>query len=112
MQIHRLNPHAPGPRKPIEEKYHVAGVLKVKMDDGTELECRPGDGSLLPSGDDAWVVGEEPAVVVTSSVRNWSITGVIGSVEIPLQIKLIKMPIRRPLPGREIQHAITRLENH
>jgi hypothetical protein len=45
-------------------QYHVAGVLMVKMDDGQELECRPGDVSLLPSGHDAWTVGEEPAVVV------------------------------------------------
>lgn len=45
-------------------QYHVSGVLKVLMDDGTELECRPGDVSFLPSGHDAWVVGDEPAVVV------------------------------------------------
>ena len=45
-------------------QYHVAGVIKVKMDDGIELECRPGDVSLLPSGHDAWVVGDETAVVV------------------------------------------------
>ena len=44
--------------------YHVSGVLKVLMDDGVELECGPGDVSLLPSGHDAWVVGDEPAVVV------------------------------------------------
>jgi hypothetical protein len=45
-------------------QYHVSGVLVVKMDDGTELTCRPGDVSLLPSGHDAWVLGDEPAVVV------------------------------------------------
>ena len=45
-------------------QYHVSGVLKVVMDDGTELECRPGDISLLPSGHDAWVVGDDAAVVV------------------------------------------------
>ena len=45
-------------------QYHVSGVLKILMDDGTELECRAGDVSLLPSGHDAWVVGDEPAVVV------------------------------------------------
>jgi hypothetical protein len=45
-------------------QYHVAGVLKVVMDDGTELECRPGDLSLLPSGHDAWVVGTEPVIIV------------------------------------------------
>jgi hypothetical protein len=40
-------------------QYHVSGILMVKIDDGTELECRPGDVSLLPSGHDAWVVGNE-----------------------------------------------------
>ncbi|HSO06573.1 MAG TPA: cupin domain-containing protein [Pelomicrobium sp.] len=45
-------------------QYHVSGVLMILMDDGTELECHPGDVSLLPSGHDAWVVGDEPAVVV------------------------------------------------
>ena len=45
-------------------QYHVAGVMRIRMDDGTEFECRPGDVSLLPSGHDAWVVGDEPAVVV------------------------------------------------
>ena len=45
-------------------QYHVAGVLKVVMDDGTEKELRAGDVSLLPSGHDAWVVGNESVVVV------------------------------------------------
>ena len=45
-------------------QYHLSGVLKVKMDDGTIFECKPGDVSLLPSGHDAWVVGNEPAVVI------------------------------------------------
>jgi hypothetical protein len=45
-------------------QYHVSGVLRILMDDGTEFYCRPGEVSLLPSGHDAWVVGGEPAVVV------------------------------------------------
>ena len=45
-------------------QYHVAGILHVRMDDGTEYDCKAGDVSLLPSGHDAWVVGDEPAVVV------------------------------------------------
>ena len=45
-------------------QYHVSGVLKVRMDDGTEFTCRAGDVSMLPSGHDAWTVGDEPAVVV------------------------------------------------
>lgn len=45
-------------------QYHVAGTLKVVMDDGTELVCKPGDVSLLPTGHDAWVVGNENVVIV------------------------------------------------
>jgi hypothetical protein len=45
-------------------QYHVAGTLKVVMDDGTELVCKPGDISYLPSGHDAWVVGNESVVVI------------------------------------------------
>lgn len=45
-------------------QYHVSGVLRIRMDDGTEFDCKPGDVSLLPSGHDAWVVGNDPAVVV------------------------------------------------
>ena len=45
-------------------QYHVAGTLHIVMDDGTELTCKAGDVSLLPMGHDAWVVGNEPAVIV------------------------------------------------
>jgi hypothetical protein len=45
-------------------QYHVSGVLRIKMDDGAEFDCMPGDISLLPSGHDAWVIGNEPAIVV------------------------------------------------
>jgi hypothetical protein len=39
-------------------------VLKILMDDGTEFEARAGDVSLLPSGHDAWVIGNEPVIIV------------------------------------------------
>ena len=45
-------------------QYHVAGTIKIVMDDGTQFECKAGDVSLLPEGHDAWVVGNEPVVVV------------------------------------------------
>lgn len=45
-------------------QYHVSGTLKVVMDDGTTRECRAGDVSLLPPGHDAWVVGNDPVVIV------------------------------------------------
>lgn len=48
-------------------QYHVAGRLGVRMDDGSELEFGPGDVSWLPPGHDAWVVGDEPVVVIDIS---------------------------------------------
>jgi len=45
-------------------QYHVSGTLKVKMDDGTERDLKTGDVSLLRAGHDAWVIGNEPVVVV------------------------------------------------
>ena len=45
-------------------QYHVSGVLRVLMDDGTTFDCKPGDVSSLPMGHDAWVIGKEPVVLV------------------------------------------------
>jgi len=45
-------------------QYHVQGILHVVMDDGMERDLKAGDVSLVPSGHDAWVVGNEPVVVV------------------------------------------------
>jgi len=45
-------------------QYHVAGHLAIKMDDGTEFVAGPGDVTALPAGHDAWVVGDQPVVIV------------------------------------------------
>lgn len=45
-------------------QYHVSGRLGIRMDDGTEFVAEPGDVTSLPSGHDAWVVGDERVVVV------------------------------------------------
>jgi hypothetical protein len=45
-------------------QYHVSGRVHVNMKDGTEFDVGPGEVSALPSGHDAWVVGDEPAVVI------------------------------------------------
>jgi mannose-6-phosphate isomerase-like protein (cupin superfamily) len=45
-------------------QYHVSGRLHVKMRDGTEFDVGPGEVTALPSGHDAWVVGNEPVVVI------------------------------------------------
>ena len=45
-------------------QYHVSGRLGIRMDDGTEFIAGAGDITSLPAGHDAWVVGNEPVVVI------------------------------------------------
>ncbi|HBA85275.1 MAG TPA: cupin [Verrucomicrobia bacterium] len=45
-------------------QYHVSGRIHILMADGTEFEAGPGEITSLPSGHDAWVVGNEPVVLV------------------------------------------------
>lgn len=47
--------------------YHIAGRLRIRMDDGHEQEFGPGDISIVPPGHDAWVVGNENVVVLDIS---------------------------------------------
>ncbi|MHA7632515.1 cupin domain-containing protein [Corallococcus sp. M7] len=42
----------------------LSGRMHVQMKDGQELDLEPGDVAFIPSGHDAWVVGNEPCRVV------------------------------------------------
>lgn len=44
--------------------YVLSGRLHVLMDDGTEGETGANDVTRIDPGHDAWVVGEEPCVVI------------------------------------------------
>ena len=45
-------------------KYIISGRQKVVMDDGTESELGSGDFAIIQPGHDAWVVGDEPNVLL------------------------------------------------
>jgi len=44
--------------------YFVSGRMKVVMDNGEEVEYGPGDFAVMAPGHDAWIVGDEPCVVI------------------------------------------------
>jgi quercetin dioxygenase-like cupin family protein len=44
--------------------YAISGELHVLTDEGRTLEVKPGSVYEIPPGHDAWVVGDEPVVVV------------------------------------------------
>jgi hypothetical protein len=45
-------------------QYQVSGRAHIVMADGTEFDSGPGDVTALPQGHDAWVIGDEPVVLV------------------------------------------------
>lgn len=44
--------------------YFISGRMNVVMDNGEQMEFGPGDFSIIPPGHDAWIVGNEPCVVI------------------------------------------------
>jgi hypothetical protein len=44
--------------------YLATGKIHVVLSDATEFDIKGGDAVMIPAGHDAWVVGNEPAVLV------------------------------------------------
>jgi len=44
--------------------YQISGRMHVVMDDGTAREVGPGEVCSIPPGHDAWVIGNEPVVIL------------------------------------------------
>jgi hypothetical protein len=44
--------------------YQLSGTMTTRMDDGAERTSKAGDVLNIPPGHDAWVVGNEPVVLV------------------------------------------------
>ncbi len=42
----------------------LSGTMHLKMDDGTEMDLKPGQVVNIPPGHDGWVVGNEPVVFI------------------------------------------------
>jgi hypothetical protein len=51
-------------RRAAHTGYFVSGRMKVVMDDGEEMEYGPGDFAIMAPRHDAWIVGDEPCVVI------------------------------------------------
>jgi mannose-6-phosphate isomerase-like protein (cupin superfamily) len=44
--------------------YVVSGRMGLSYDDGSSQEVGPGDMAHMPAGHDAWILGDEPCVVI------------------------------------------------
>ena len=58
-------------KTPSCQKFHVkiflSGRQGIRLEDGTEMEFGAGDVAIIPAGHDAWVVGDEPNVLIELS---------------------------------------------
>lgn len=60
-----VRPIAGTPSCELEHKgYVLSGQMCVQMDGGTEVVLKEGDVFVVEPGHDAWVVGNEPCVIV------------------------------------------------
>ena len=60
--------------------YTLSGHMLAELGDGTRLELSPGSVFVVPAGHDAWVVGDEPCVIVQfdegeSAARRFNVQG-------------------------------------
>lgn len=53
--------------------YVVSGQLGIRLKEGKELVAKAGDVLAVPSGHDAWVIGDEPVVII-----DWGATTSFG----------------------------------
>jgi hypothetical protein len=65
--------------------YTLSGHLTAEFDDGTRLEFEPGAAFIVPAGHDAYVVGDEPCVIVQfdegeSAARRFNVPSVAAKV--------------------------------
>jgi len=51
----------------IHTGYVIQGRMLVRMDDGAEVEVGTGDAFYMPAGHDAWVVGDQPCILIDIS---------------------------------------------
>jgi hypothetical protein len=58
--------------------YVISGRLHVRMDDGRECDLRPGDAHVVAPGHDAWVLGDEPCVIVDFTATEGALAGHVG----------------------------------
>lgn len=47
--------------------YVIAGRMRVRMDNGEEIDYGPNDTYVIPPGHDAWIIGDETYVGVDVS---------------------------------------------
>ncbi|HEX6518652.1 MAG TPA: cupin domain-containing protein [Streptosporangiaceae bacterium] len=85
--------------------YLISGRMRVQMNDGTEAELAPGDAHYVSPGHDAWVVGDQPCVVVDFTAAA-QMSGGGSRVTCPCGVEF------RVNEGGQLNHLIAAVQQH
>ena len=81
----------------------VSGRCAIRMDDGTQLELGPGDAHVVGPGHDAWVVGDEPCVLID-----------VAQPQLPAGTRMASCPCGVEFRAGEasLEHLIAAIQQH
>ena len=74
--------------------YVVSGQMHVVMDDGTTADVRPGDLVNIAPGHDAWIVGDEPCVMIDLRCAKEPLMQSMTANDVPVAMKDENVEVR------------------
>lgn len=83
----------------------LSGRFAIRMDDGAQIELGPGDAHVVGSGHDAWVVGDEPCVIL-------DITSAPASVGAGVKMTRCSCGVEFHAPPASIDHLVVAVQEH
>lgn len=82
----------------------LSGTFHVRMDDGREYDLGPGDAHVVAPGHDAWVVGDEPVVVLDVAATGQAVSGHVGRCPCGVEFRVSG--------GDQLEHLVAAIKEH
>jgi Cupin domain len=89
--------------------YVISGRMRVRMNDGTEAELGAGDAHYVSPGHDAWVIGEQPCVVIDFTAPAQLASAADGGSRVTCHPCGVEFRIG---PGDQLDHLIAAVQQH
>ena len=84
--------------------YIVSGRSHVRMDDGSEYDFGPGDAHVVSAGHDAWVVGDEPCIVLDFAATGNTLAGHAGRCPCGVEFRVAS--------DDQLDHLVAAIQQH
>ncbi len=82
----------------------LSGRFHVRMDDGRDYDLGPGDAHVVAPGHDAWVVGDEPVVVLDVALTSSAMSGHSGRCPCGVEFRVAT--------GNQVEHLVAAIREH